>query len=157
ARQQHGHWSSTVTNAWGTLAVEQFANAFETTPVAGLTTATLTGNTQTIDWTQTPQGRLLDFAWPAQAADVTLKHEGSGTPWITIQSRAAIPLTAPLSSGYRITKIITPIEQQVPGSFKRGDLLRIRLAVEAQSDMTWVVVNDPIPAGASQLGSGMAR
>ena len=33
--------------------------------------------------------------------------------------------------------------------------MRVRLTVEAQSDMTWVVVSDPIPAGASHLGTGL--
>jgi uncharacterized protein YfaS (alpha-2-macroglobulin family) len=33
----------------------------------------------------------------------------------------------------------------------------VRLAVEAQSDMTWVVFDDPLPAGASHLGTGLAR
>ncbi len=35
--------------------------------------------------------------------------------------------------------------------------MRVRLTVEAQSDMTWVVVSDPIPAGASHLGTGLGR
>jgi uncharacterized protein YfaS (alpha-2-macroglobulin family) len=33
----------------------------------------------------------------------------------------------------------------------------VHLKVEAQTDMTWVVVNDPIPAGASHLGTGLGR
>ena len=35
--------------------------------------------------------------------------------------------------------------------------MRVRLDLEAQSDMSWVVVNDPILAGASILGTGLAR
>ena len=31
----------------------------------------------------------------------------------------------------------------------------MRLEIEADRDMTWVVVNDPIPAGASHLGTGL--
>jgi uncharacterized protein YfaS (alpha-2-macroglobulin family) len=34
---------------------------------------------------------------------------------------------------------------------------RVSLEIEAQSDMTWVVVDDPIPAGAVILGSGLGR
>jgi uncharacterized protein YfaS (alpha-2-macroglobulin family) len=33
----------------------------------------------------------------------------------------------------------------------------VRLELEAQSDMTWVVVDDPIPAGATVLGSGLGN
>ena len=36
-------------------------------------------------------------------------------------------------------------------------MLRVRLEVDAQSDMTWVVVSDPVPGGATLLGSGLGR
>lgn len=58
------------------------------------------------------------------------------------------------------TKTLMPIETRAPagsGTWSRGNLVRVRLEVEAQSDMTWVVVDDPIPAGASHLGTGLAR
>ena len=35
--------------------------------------------------------------------------------------------------------------------------MRVRLEIDAQSDMTWVVVNDPVPGGATLLGSGLGR
>ena len=35
--------------------------------------------------------------------------------------------------------------------------MRVRLDLEAQSDMSWVVVNDPVPAGAAILGTGLGR
>jgi alpha-2-macroglobulin len=36
-------------------------------------------------------------------------------------------------------------------------VLRVRLELEAQSDMSWVVVSDPVPGGATLLGSGLGR
>jgi uncharacterized protein YfaS (alpha-2-macroglobulin family) len=33
----------------------------------------------------------------------------------------------------------------------------VRLEIDAQSDMGWVVVEDPVPAGASILGGGLGR
>jgi uncharacterized protein YfaS (alpha-2-macroglobulin family) len=36
-------------------------------------------------------------------------------------------------------------------------VIRVTLDLESQADMTWVVVDDPIPAGASILGSGLGR
>jgi len=33
--------------------------------------------------------------------------------------------------------------------------VRVHLAVEAQSDMSWVVIDDPVPAGAVVLGAGI--
>jgi uncharacterized protein YfaS (alpha-2-macroglobulin family) len=32
-----------------------------------------------------------------------------------------------------------------------------RLEIDAQSDMTWVVVSDPVPGGATILGGGLGR
>ncbi|MBI3325682.1 MAG: alpha-2-macroglobulin [Nitrospinae bacterium] len=157
ARQRRGAWDLTVANAWGALAVEKFSQAFERTPVSGQTTVSLLSATQQAEWTQDPQGKTLAFPWPAKSADLVVEHAGSGQPWVTLQARSAIPLQAPLSSGYRIRKTVTPIEPRQPGRWTRGDLARVRLTLEAQSDMTWVVISDPIPAGASHLGTGLAR
>jgi alpha-2-macroglobulin len=33
----------------------------------------------------------------------------------------------------------------------------VRLSIHAQADMSWVVVDDPVPAGASILGNGLGR
>ena len=49
------------------------------------------------------------------------------------------------------------VEQKEKGRWSRGDVLRVRLDIDAQSDMSWVVVNDSIPAGASVLGTGLGR
>jgi hypothetical protein len=156
-RQQRGAWDLTVANAWGVLAVEKFSQVFESTPVTGVTTAKLADIEQQAQWTRSPQGAMLSFAWPQQRADLLVTHTGDGQPWMTVQSRAALPLMAPLASGYHITKTLTPIEAREAGRWSRGDILRVKLEIDAQSDMTWVVINDPIPTGAAHLGGGLAR
>jgi hypothetical protein len=157
ARQRHGAWDLTVANAWGVLAVERFSRAFERTPVSGTTTAALAGGTRRLSWADAASGASLTFPWPATGAEVTVDHAGTGQPWVTILARAAIPLTTPLTAGYRIIKTVTPLEPREAGRWSRGDLVRVRLEIEAQTDMTWVVVSDPIPAGASHLGTGLGR
>ena len=88
---------------------------------------------------------------------LTVSHQGPGKPWLTLQSVAAIVLKEPFNAGYQIKKTITPVEQAntaLPaGSYTRGDVLRITLEVNASADMTWAVITDPIPAGATILGS----
>jgi uncharacterized protein YfaS (alpha-2-macroglobulin family) len=157
ARQRRGAWDLTLANAWGILALEKFSRAFEGTPVTGTTSAALAGATRAIEWSQAPKGTVLAFPWPAGRADLSIAHAGTGLPWVTVQAQAAIPLKTPLSSGYRISKTLTPIERRAPDRWSRGDLVRVRLTIQAQSDMTWVVVSDPIPAGASHLGRGLGR
>ncbi len=151
-RQDHGHWDTTVANAWGAVALRQFSAAFEAEPVTGTTQVALGGGSEPIDWSEGPP-TPSHFEWPEKTAQLEIAQEGTGAPWVTITSRAAIPLTAPLSSGYRITKTVTPIDPDQPDQLSRGDRLRVRLDVEAQTDMTWVVIDDPIPGGASHLGA----
>jgi uncharacterized protein YfaS (alpha-2-macroglobulin family) len=74
-----------------------------------------------------------------------------------VQSRAAMPLKEPLSTGYRVLRSVKAVEQKNPGGYSRGDVYRVTLEIEAQTDMTWVVVDDPIPSGAAILGSGLGR
>ncbi|HEY1104513.1 MAG TPA: hypothetical protein VGE70_13930, partial [Burkholderiaceae bacterium] len=88
---------------------------------------------------------------------LSVAHQGSGKPWLTLQSLAAVPLTAPFSAGYQIKKTVTPIEQASKGSLRRGDVLRVTLEITSTADMTWVAVSDPIPAGATILGGGLGR
>ncbi len=101
--------------------------------------------------------------WGNTAAKDTLNvtHQGAGKPWLTLQSVAAVQLKAPFSAGYQIKKTITPVEQankSLPaGSYTRGDVLRISIEVNASADMTWVAITDPVPGGATILGSGLGR
>ena len=189
-RQQGGAWSTTTANLWGGLALEQFSKQHESTPVAGTTHAALGAATADIDWTRVarvkasdPQGATTLRGWgaPAQPGQLTnntallpwgnaspgtpqtltVTHTGSGKPWLTLQSLAAVELKAPFAAGYQIKKTITPVEQadkQLPaGQYSRGDVLRVTLEVTGSSDMTWVAVSDPVPTGATLLGSGLGR
>jgi len=124
-RQRRGAWDLTVANAWGVLAVEKFARVFEAVPVDGATTASLGSATERLDWRQAPRGGTLSLSWPVAGAELDLSHDGGGAPWIIAQAQAAIPLGAPLSSGYRISRSVRPVEQRVPGRWSRGDQLRV--------------------------------
>ena len=156
-RQQHGHWSTTNANAWGVLAMKKFSAKFEAKAVTGTTAAKLDAETHTHSWASHAASGEASLAWPIKPAYLEIAHAGEGAPWMTLQARAAIPLKAPLQSGYTIKRTITPLAQANAGAWQRGDVYRVRLELEAQSDMTWVVVRDPIPSGASILGSGLGH
>ncbi|MBZ5497325.1 MAG: alpha-2-macroglobulin [Acidobacteriia bacterium] len=154
-RQRRGHWDTTVANAWGVLAMEKFSKVFESTPVTGQTTASLAGRAQTVDWQTTSKGTALSFPWPEGRSALDIGTRGTGMPWATIQSLAAVPLREPLSTGFKIRRTLTPIEQKESGVWNAGDIVRVKLDIESQADMTWVVVNDPVPGGSAILGSGL--
>lgn len=154
-RQQRGHWNTTVANAWGVLALEKFSAGFESTPVTGATAVKYGATQKSVSWSQATTAPALDLPWLNERASLDVTHGGTGAPWIMVRATAALPLDAPLSAGYKINRTVTPITQAVAGHWTRGDVARVRLELEAQSDMTWVVVDDPVPGGASILGSGL--
>jgi hypothetical protein len=156
-RQHHGHWDLTTANAWGRLMLEKFAKAYEAGPVSGATTAALGEGRSAVDWSEKPAGGAVTLAWPAKTETLTVAHDGRGQPWATVQSLAAVPLKEPLSSGFKIARTVTPVTQKTPGVWSRGDVARVRLEVSAQADAGWVVVADPVPAGAAVLGTGLGR
>ena len=176
ARQQKGAWHTTTANLWGGLALDKFSAKFEATPVAGVTKATLAAATASVDWAKVERikttdatgaahqstffgapaapgnlrGNSLFLPWAKTGKDsLSVIHQGSGKPWLTLQSLAAVELKAPFSAGYQIKKTITPVEQAVKGIYTRGDVIRISLEVNASADMTWVVISDPVPGGAT--------
>jgi hypothetical protein len=187
SRQQNGAWQTTTANLWGGLALERFSAKFEATPVAGLTKATLSTGTASVDWSKVDRVKPTDatgapnqttwFGAPASPGNLrnngmflpwknatgslkdtlTVTQQGTGKPWLTLQSVAAVQLKAPFNAGYGIKKTITPVEQAVKDTYTRGDVLRITLEVNATADMTWVAITDPIPAGATILGGGLGR
>ena len=102
-----------------------------------------------------PGAQSRDVAWPSGREQLSVSHKGAGAPWAIVQSRAALPLKAPISTGYAIKRTVTSVEQKDKAGYTRGDVYRVTLEIDAQSDMTWVVVDDPIPSGAMILGSGL--
>lgn len=154
-RQKNGAWSSTPANAWGILAMDRFSKQFEKTAVSGRSSATLGDRAKPVDWKGGAEKSILRFDWPGNPATLTLDHQGAGAPWAMVQSLAAIAPADPVNSGYTIQKTLTPIEQQRKDVWSAGDVIRVTLDLDAAADMTWVVVNDPIPAGAAILGGGL--
>ncbi|MEI7868352.1 MAG: MG2 domain-containing protein [Candidatus Methylumidiphilus sp.] len=154
-RQHRGHWDTTPANAWGTLAMEKFSESFESVPVSGYTEAELAGVKKGMQWTEATKQLALNFPWGDGPENLTVKHTGLGKPWAIIQSRAALPLQQALFAGYSIKRSVNPVEQKQAGVWGKGDVARIKLEMDAQADMMWVVVDDPVPAGATILGSGL--
>lgn len=188
ARQQSGAWSTTTANLWGALALRRFSQKFEAVPVAGTTVASMNGNEAKVDWANVRRATSEDaqgtahatslFGAPVRAGglmnntmfmpwgkagkgQLTVTQQGTGKPWLTVQSVAAVQLKEPFSSGYTVKRTVTPVEQADKslgaGQYTRGDVLRVTLEVQGKADMTWVAITDPVPTGATILGGGLGR
>lgn len=152
-RQQRGHWDTTTANAWGVVAARRFATLYPASAVAGITTGTLGGQTLSRSWPLADAQRSLLFALPSAQAPLALAQSGGAGPWAMVQVRAAVPLRQALSAGYTLTKKSEVVQAKTKGVLTRGDVVRVTLTVVATADRNWVVVNDPVPAGATVIGS----
>lgn len=155
-RQKRGRWDCTTSNAWGAAALRRFVASREPERPQGATIARLGEEERELAWEDAgTDGADLELAWPPAASVLQLEHRGSGAPWALVESRAALRLGEAIAAGYRVRKFIEPIERRSPERHSRGDVWRVRLEVEASSDAAWVVVDDPLPPGASHLGTGL--
>jgi alpha-2-macroglobulin len=161
ASKERGHYWMTTTNVWATIAFEAVAKASGSGNTTGVTAVVLGSTTKVFDWAKNPNGGEMSVAWPTDAAGKTLPlaiaHEGKGKPFVTVTQTAAVPVTTMVNRGFDLKKTITPVQQKVAGQWSRGDIMKVRLEFKAKDQNGWVVIDDPIPPGATILGSGLAR
>jgi len=152
-RQQRGHWDTTPANAWGSVTARRFGGIYPASAIQGVTLARFGSLSQQRGWPQAADAAPLRFPLPAMQTPLLLSQQGGAGPWAMVQVKAAVPLLQPLFAGYRMEKAISVLEQKVPGKLTRGDVLKIRITVESTADRQWVVVSDPIPGGATIVGT----
>ncbi|MES2753117.1 MAG: MG2 domain-containing protein [Pseudomonadota bacterium] len=152
-RQQRGHWDTTTANAWGAVAARKFAGLYPAMAIQGTTTLSLGGPVTARGWPLDPAQALVSFPLPAKATPLRLAQANGPGPWASVQVSAAVPLRQPLSAGYRLTRKVDVVQARVPGRLTRGDVVRVTLSVEASAERNWVVIADPVPAGATIIGS----
>lgn len=155
--QRGGSWSITTENLLGVLAFARYAQHFEATPATGVLRAKLDGGDAALALSgeETASVRL---DWPqGDEAVLQLRHEGSGRAWVGMRAQARVPMVEPHEAGYRVERRVVPVRQSAPPVWSRGDVYRVELVIHSRDSANWVVLNDPVPAGATILGSGLGR
>lgn len=155
SRQQEGSWRLTTSNAWGSLLMRKLAAADAKNIVLGAFVSELDKKQESHAWNQGATG-VMSLPWTKPQGDLRLMQEGSGNPYITVSAKAAIPTTKAVLAGFTLEKTITPVEQKKKGVWSVGDIAKVQIKVKAKADQTWVVLEDPIPAGASLLQNSWA-
>jgi len=150
-RQQRGHWDTTPANAWGVVAAQRFAKLYPANAITGVTTVALGNARASQSWPMSPGAAPLRLPLPFAKSALVVTQSSGTAPWALVSVNAAVPLKAPLFTGYRITREVSAIQQKVAGSWSRGDVMKVRLTIEASAGRTWVVINDPVPPGATIL------
>ncbi len=151
ARQQRGHWDTTPANAWGVIVSRRFNAAFPASAVAGTTRVSLGGAAFNVLWPRKDDAVPLHL--PLFAGPMAMTQAGGAGPWATVTVHAAVPLTAPLMQGYRLSREVSVVSAREKGKLSQGDVIRVRLTIEASAERNWVVLSDPLPPGAVVLSS----
>lgn len=156
ARRQQGHFGTTTANAWAMLALRAVHGGERPAAPSGETTVS-SADAALASWSW-PGGRDGSVLLPwAGAQPLRIEHRGDGAPWVTVDSLAAVPLDAPVARGYRVERRVEAVVQRRPPGWQVGDVARVVLTIEATAERAWVVVDDPLPAGARILGSGLGN
>jgi hypothetical protein len=150
-RQRRGHWDTTPSNAWGAVVSRKFGQVYPAGAITGTTVARLGARSASRAWPLAVDQRFLQL--PLQTAPLSLTQSGGAGPWATVSVRAAVPLTRPLFAGYKMSRKVDVVQARRQGRLGRGDVVRVTITVEAGTDRNWVVINDPIPPGATVLGN----
>lgn len=161
-QQQRGTWSTTTANVWGTLAVRSFSASFEKTPVKGTLSMSLqaAGAPTSADqqWEGLQPTQKILVPWKNNdPQQLSLSLQGTGRVWASMAAQAAVPVSKPIYAGYTLSRTVVPVSQAINGKWSVGDIYRVHLEVTAKAAMNWVVLSDPVPAGATVLGGGRGR
>ena len=151
-RQERGHWDTTTANAWGTIAVSKFAGLYPAQAIQGTTLLALGSGSVSRSWPLAVDQRQASFPLPGAATPLHLTQTGGAGPWANVAVSAAVPLIRPLFAGYKMAKQIDVVQQRTKGVLTRGDVIKVTMTIDSSAERTWVVINDPIPAGATIIG-----
>ena len=152
-RQSRGHWDTTPANAWGTIAARRFASLFPASAITGTTTVTLGDQSASQSWPMLSGAGPLRLTLPPVQTPLLLTQSAGAGPWAMVSVSAAVPLTKPLNAGYKIEKSVGIISQKNKDYLTRGDVIKVRITVDASAERSWVVVNDPIVPGGTIIGN----
>ncbi len=92
-------------------------------------------------------------------ADLAFEKDGSGLLYYGARlSYYSTFMTAkPLDEGFRVERTVEPLEGGKPGdSFAAGSRLRVTLKVATDKHRSFVVIEDPLPAGCEAVDSSLA-
>jgi alpha-2-macroglobulin len=152
-RQMRGHWDTTPANAWGSIAARRFAALYPATAITGTTTVSLGSESRTQAWPMPSGTPPLLLPVPAAPTPLIIAQSGGAAPWANVSVRAAVPLREPLFAGYKLERAVSIVSQKKKGQLTRGDVIKVRITVDATAERNWVVINDPVPPGATIIGN----
>ncbi|TGN10066.1 alpha-2-macroglobulin family protein [Leptospira ilyithenensis] len=156
-KQKKGRWDTTLGNAYGILALKKAGKVLESERVQGGNVSVSDGKSVTLLDPNASDKSSASVPMEIGKKEIAVGYSGKGKPWIFWEAKSKIPLKEPLFSGYRIKRSVEAVSRVSSGKWTKGDILKIRLEITADSEKTWVVLEDPIPAGSVHIGRGLGK
>ncbi len=150
-----GRFDLTTANAFAALAFRKYRETYESNSVSGIVKTNLASKEKEFDW-KNKEG-TLSYEFPKGESQLEITQDGQGEPYAYVKTISALPLKKSIDSGLRVEKEILDAEGKPKSAFKEGDIVKVRLKIKSEFSISWLAVKDPIPAGASILGSGLGR
>lgn len=155
SRQTQGAWMLTADNAWGSLAMRKVQAVYSKEKVQGDFRIEFEGKKVNHSWSQGASASFI-LPWSEKQSEIKWRQQGKGNPWISVSAKVSVPLTKAVFAGFSLEKIVIPLEQKNKGTWSVGDTAKVQLRIKTAAPQTWVVIEDPIPAGSSVLNSTWA-
>ncbi|TGK54078.1 peptidase [Leptospira kanakyensis] len=153
--QKKGSYDTTLGNAYSILVFDRVSKLLESEKVTG---GKISIQSAKESLNLEPNGKqTVAQSIGTSPESVSVSYDGKGKPWVEWSVKSILPLKAPISSGYRLKRTWEPVQVAKPGVLSKGDTIRVTIEIQADSDKTWVVVEDPIPPGSLPLGRGFGR
>lgn len=145
SRNRAGTWVSTQDNLWSLIALAQYGRRNAT----GDTTVTITAGGKEVAKRKLTGGEvaLTKLTLGALAGDDVKITTDKGAVVSARITEARVDAGDTVHNGFSITRRYTDASGKEKTSFKAGDMVTVKLTVEANDGRRWVALVDPIPAG----------
>jgi uncharacterized protein YfaS (alpha-2-macroglobulin family) len=145
ARDRSGAWVSTQDNLWSLVALAQYGRR----SAAGDTTVVITAGGKEVARRKLVGGEIatVKVALGALAGDDLKISADKGAAITARVNEARVDAGAAVANGFSITRRYVDASGKEATSFKAGELITVKLTVDADATQRWVALVDPIPAG----------
>jgi uncharacterized protein YfaS (alpha-2-macroglobulin family) len=168
ARGARTHWSNTQENVFCTRALIDYADRYEATPLRMTVRASL--GAQALGTAPLAEARAaslatsLDAKTAGDVQTLLIAGDGEGRAYVATTLRYATPApTSALQAGLTVGRKYfvrregqwQPLDAPLM-TVRQGEQLKIELALDVPAWMTYVVVDDPVPAGLEPVNPDLA-
>ncbi len=168
ARGSKVHWASTQENVFCTRALIDYSMRYESEPLAMTAKAELDGkllgSVELAADRTAALTRRFDAAGASAARELRVAAQGSGRSYATTTLRYATPPPlAALAAGLTVARKAyvrrADAWQALDGAepqIRQGETIKVELSLSVPAWMSYVVVDDPVPAGIEPINPDLA-